>query len=107
MLRNKLFIAASMLAASPAIAAQETPSSFQAEGQRYEYFAKMDGDLIRIDGTVVDGDKFSLLVAPSGSVRGHFGGQRVSYSVKKTVRDRLAAKLAAEQGLALADASTH
>lgn len=106
MLRIKALVGASLFAASMAHAADVRPSTFENEGQRYEYYSKLKGDSIRIDGVVVDSrEKFSLLVKPSGWVTGNFGGRPVSYTVKKETRDRLAAKLKASEGIAVAEAS--
>ena len=106
MLRIKSMVIVSLFYASAAEAADAAPVSFQSEGIRYEYFIKFEGELVKIDGTVVNnGDKFTLFVEPNGRVTGRVAGQSVRFSVRKTVRDSAAAKLKKEQDLAVADLS--
>jgi hypothetical protein len=110
MLRTKIIIALSLtlvpIGISEARAAEAYPIVLVHAGEKYEYYMSLDGDLIKIDGTLItNGDKFSLTVKPSGHVTGNFGRNSVDYSVRKSTRDRLAARLKSQQSIALSDAS--
>jgi hypothetical protein len=106
MLRMKIILALSLIAVPEARAAEANPIVLVHEGERFEYYMSLDGDVVKIYGVLTtNGDKFSLVVKPSGRVTGHFGRNSVDYSVGKSTRDRLAASLKRQQFVALSDAS--
>lgn len=106
MLRTKIVLALSLIAVPEAHAAEADPIVLVHEGERFEYYVKLDEDDIKIDGILTtNGEKFSLTVRPSGRVKGNFGRNSVDYSVGKSMRDRVAARLKRQQVVALSDAS--
>ena len=106
MLPFKALFALSIFAASAAQSADIKPRYFENEGQRYEYTTRLEKDVILIEGNIVrSGEKFSLYVAATGRVTGRFGGQPVSYSVSRAIRNRLAARLTPGTPVAVAEAS--
>jgi len=106
MFRTKIILALSLIAVPAAHAEEAHPIVLVHEGERFEYYVKLDNDDIKIDGILTtNGEKFSLTVRPSGRVKGYFGKDSVDYSVGKSTHDRVAARLKRQQFIAMTDAS--
>ena len=103
MLRIPTFVALTMAAAQPALAA---PLEYgQDGGQRFAYTSALRANgFIHIAGEMLGThEPFVLNVAPDGHVGGNFGDVAVDYRVSKRVRDAAAAQLG--EGRAVADAT--
>ena len=104
MLRFKTVVAILVLAPAAAPAAAQAPTAFERDGTRFEYVSRVQGDVVRITGTVVQsGERFDLKVRPNGRVRGEFGNQSVSFFISRQIRDRVAARIRGEAALAVAE----
>ena len=63
MLQLKTLFALSLFAASCVHAADKPPIVFERDGDVFEYQARLDQDLVKIEGKVLsNGDEFSLTV---------------------------------------------
>lgn len=84
MLRSKIILAISLGFAAPALAEERVATGVY-EGQKFEYVTALgERDTIEIKGKFLkDGDRFKLIVRPTGRVVGEVGNSAVSFMVSK------------------------
>lgn len=95
MVRSQLMLASALLFTASGAAAQVRTYDFVSDGQHIHYTAEKYGEFIRFKGVVLESrEPFTLTMGRTGQVVGQFGYAPVSFTVDRSVREKVLDELA-------------